>query len=165
MAKSQDSVPPYRQVGALFENPLSAERAADELVERGFRRSNIFVSTKHYLKTDPEIRREGLRNGGYVEEDILYMDKELVAGKTLVTVSNVPEKQCGEVIRVLNKNGSHFNPDGTRNVRDDVVGMTTGAVIGAVVGALMGGPAGIAVGEIGGGVIGGALGTLKEESE
>lgn len=165
MAISEPQISPYRQVGALFTNPDDAERAVKDLLAEGFSRNDIFVSTQQYLKDVPEVRQQALREGGYVEEDVLYFDKELAEGKTLVSVSHVRDEQCGAVIHILNKNGSHYDPDGTRNVRDDVVGMTTGAVIGAAMGALLGGPIGAAVGEVGGGIIGGALGTVKEESE
>lgn len=165
MAISQETIPPYRQVGALFDDAEDAQRAAEKLAEAGFPRRHIVVSTEQYLKDAPETRHEALRAGGYIEEDVLYFDKELVNGKTLVSVANVPESQCGTVIRILNENGSHYDPDGTRNMRDDVMGMTTGAAIGAALGAMLGGPIGMAVGEVGGGVVGSALGRMKEESE
>lgn len=165
MAISKQQIPPYRQIGALFKDPADAQRAVDELVSEGFPRTDIFLSTEQYLKDKPDVRQRALREGGYIEEDVLYFDKELAEGKTLVSVGHVREEQCGTVIHILNKNGSHYDPDGTRNVRDDVVGMTTGALIGAAMGAVLGGPIGAAVGEVGGGVIGGALGTVKEESE
>lgn len=165
MAISQETIPPYRQVGALFDERDNAEKAAEELAKAGFARRNIVISTQHHLKDDPEARRKALSDDGYVEEDVLYFDKELVAGRTLVSVSNVPESQCGTVIRILNENGSHYDPDGTRNMRDDVVGMTTGAAVGAALGGMLGGPIGFAMGEVGGAAVGGALGILKEESE
>ncbi len=165
MAISQSQVPPYRQIGALFKNPDDAQRAVDELVSEGFPRNDISLSTEQYLKNVPGVRHQALREGGFVEEDVLYFDKELADGKTLVSVGHVLEEQCGTVIHILNKNGSHYDPDGTRNVRDDVVGMTTGALVGAALGAVFGGPIGAAVGEVGGGAIGGTIGKIKEESE
>jgi uncharacterized membrane protein len=59
-------------------------------------------------------------------------------------------------------NKAEYNPDGSRNLRQDVVGMTAGAAIGAIAGGVAGtvvaGPLGGAAGAAAGAVVGGGAG-------
>jgi hypothetical protein len=66
------------------------------------------------------------------------------------------------VIDIFDKYKAEYNPNGSRNLREDVLGMTAGAVVGAValgaVGAVVGGPVGAAAGLATGAVVGGGSG-------
>jgi hypothetical protein len=66
------------------------------------------------------------------------------------------------IIDIFDKYDADYNPNGSRNLREDVLGMTTGAVVGAAalgaVGAVVGGPVGAAAGVAVGAVVGGGSG-------
>ena len=74
------------------------------------------------------------------------------------------------MIDVFDKYKAEYNPNGSRNLRDDVLAMTTGALVGAAaggaVGALVGGPAGSAAGAAAGALVGGGSGAaIGKDSE
>ncbi len=165
MASSQQMTENRKVVGARFSQAEEAQKAVDELVQEGFSMDNITLLQLFKPKVDSNTRREYLTKTGYNEADVVYLNLEVEKGKTLVSVSGISDADSASVIQILNKNGSQYNPDGSRNVRDDVVGMTTGAAIGAAIGAVVGGPIGAAVGVVAGGAAGGAVGTKMEESE
>ena len=68
------------------------------------------------------------------------------------------------IIDVFDEYKAQYNPNGSRNLREDVLGMTAGTVIGAAalgaIGALVGGPLGAAVGGATGAVVGGGSGAV-----
>ena len=64
------------------------------------------------------------------------MMRPSVTVKTLVAVHNVTDPT--PVIEVFDDHKAEYNPDGSRNLRDDVAGMTVGAVAGAVAGGVAG---------------------------
>lgn len=137
-----------RSVGALFDTTSEARHAIDALNKQGFPRRNI---TLHRL----------------TRRDTAILPKATLpaaAGKTLVTVNQLHPADCGLAIRLLHENGSQYNPDGSRHIRDDVVGMTTGAILGAAFGAILAGPVGAVLGGISGGIAGSALGNELEET-
>lgn len=165
MAKSYGTVSDLNVVGALFEDNHNANQAAQELIEEGFSNYDITVDVKLTDKEQKKAFKASLKAKGFEDPDQLYFEKAVEEGKTLVSVTNVPKSKVAAVIEVLNKNGAHYNPDGSRNVRDDVVGMTTGAVVGAAIGAVIGGPVGAAAGFAVGAGAGGAVGKKLEHSE
>jgi hypothetical protein len=165
MAKSTPAVGNQKVVGALFDDPINAQKAVNELIEEGFPSASITMIQQNTHREKPKMRRESIEERGFAESDVAYFDGNIEQGKTLVSVADVSSEETGKVIQILNKNGSHYNPDGSRSVRDDVVGMTSGAAVGAAVGAVVGGPVGAAVGGVAGAAVGGALGTKLEDSE
>jgi len=165
MAKSYETVADLNVVGALFEDNHNANEAVQELIEEGFSNYDITVDVKLSDKDQKKAFKASLKAKGYEDPDQLYFEKAVEEGKTLVSVTNVPKKKVPTVIEILNKHGAHYNPDGSRNVRDDVVGMTTGAIVGAAVGAVVAGPVGAAAGFVLGGGAGGAVGSSMEHSE
>lgn len=165
MATSHQTIQNYRQVGALFDNTDDANRAVKELKDQGFSSRNIRTTILDDRQKPSVVPEDIFHRSGYSDRRIRFFKDGLLGGKVMVTVFNVPEELSGVVIHICNENGSQYDPDGSRNVRDDVVGMTTGALAGAALGALVAGPLGAAAGEVGGGLIGSALGTMKEESE
>ncbi len=81
-------------------------------------------------------------------------------GKVLVVVYEVTDP--APVIDIFDKFKAEYNPNGSRNLREDVLGMTAGAVVGAAAlgaaGAVVGGPAGAAAGGVVGAIVGGGSG-------
>jgi len=101
-----------------------------------------------------------LTDRGFADSQARFYDKAVRNGKILVVAYNVDD--ASEVIDIFDKYKAEYNPNGSRNVREDVVGMTTGAVVGAaaggVAGAVLGGPVGAAAGAAAGAVVGGGGG-------
>jgi hypothetical protein len=97
---------------------------------------------------------------GFSKSQADYYDTVIRDGKVLVAVYGVTDP--APVIDIFDKFNAEYNPNGSRNVREDVVGLTAGAVVGAAalgaVGAVVGGPLGAAVGGVVGAVVGGGSG-------
>jgi uncharacterized membrane protein len=89
-----------------------------------------------------------------------YYDAAIRAGKTFVAVHEVTDP--APVIEIFDRFGAEYNPNGERNVRQDVSGLTAGAGAGAIVGGgiglAAGGPVGAAVGAAAGAIVGGGTG-------
>lgn len=151
-------------VGALFDEHHDANLAVDALIKKGYLRDDIAVLVQVNPDQDQKARQHALKAVGYEDPDRRYFDKAIEEGKTLVSVTNVPKNKTGEVVSILKHHGAHYNPDGSRNIRDDVVGMTTGAAIGAAAGAF-GGPIGVAIGALAGTAVGAVVGASLEQSE
>lgn len=98
-------------------------------------------------------------------EEVVSVNDTVRNGKILVTVHNV--KNSASIIDIFDRNKSEFNPDGSRNIRQDVAGLTVGAAAGAATGAVSGilvaGPAGATVGGTVGAIIGGGVGAAAGE--
>ncbi len=81
-------------------------------------------------------------------------------GKILVTIHHVVDP--ASIIEIFDQCESGFNPNGSRNVRQDVVGMTAGMAAGAValgaIGSVIAGPIGAATGAAAGAILGGGTG-------
>jgi hypothetical protein len=101
-----------------------------------------------------------LSDRGFTHDQAEHYDELIRQGRTLVAVYDIVDP--APVIDVLDEFQAEFNPDGSRNIREDVVGMTTGAVVGAAalgsVGGAVAGPAGAALGAAAGAVLGGGSG-------
>ncbi len=89
----------------------------------------------------------------------------------LVVIYEVPD--AAKIIEIFDRFGAESNPDHSRNVRQDVFGLTagviSGAALGGATGALLGGPvgaaAGIAAGIVAGGAAGAAAGKAVEHQK
>ena len=107
-----------------------------------------------------EVYTDLLTDRGFSESQAIYYGEVIHAGKVLVVVSEVADP--APIIDVFDKYKAEYNPNGSRNLRDDVAGMTVGAAIGAaaggVAGAVIGGPVGAAAGVAAGVVVGGGAG-------
>jgi hypothetical protein len=153
-------------VGALFDDPHDANKAVLDLLKKGYLSHDIAVlhqfdqSKTHNRKH----RKEALKTVGYTNSDSAYFDQAITEGKTLVSVTHVPADKAGEVVSIFDHNGAHYNPDGSRNVRDDVVGMTTGAAIG-LAGGSFAGPVGAVIGALAGIAVGATVGAVMEQHE
>lgn len=151
-------------VGALFDDHDDALNAVNALLDRGYLPGDIAISRQAGKPKNPKARRKALQEAGYNDPDSHYFDKSIEEGKTLVSVTHVPDIKTGEVVSILDHNGAHYNPDGKRNLRDDVVGMTTGAAIGLAAGAFAG-PLGAAIGALAGSALGATVGAVMEQNE
>lgn len=147
-------------IGGIFDNRNDADKAVQDLREKGVSDQNIQVVVLLDDKQTDRAYTDALVGRGVSESQALFYDRAVREGKILVAVHNVTEP--GPVIDVLDNNGAQHNPDGSRNMRDDVAGLTVGAAAGAVAGAVAGtavaGPLGGAVGAAAGAVIGGGAG-------
>lgn len=160
MAETIQKTPVGDLIGAVFEDRESAQKAALEITDH-----NIRDITVHEPLGKNEDGAESLRRLtllGVNRDKAHRLLEQLLQGKTLVTVNHVLPEQRAVVIDTFNRYGAHLNPDGSRNLREDVIGMTTGTAIGAAAGAVVGGiaagPAGAAAGGAAGALAGGAAG-------
>lgn len=147
-------------IGGTFSNRENADEAVEALEQIGFPETDIQVIVQLNDKASSEVYTDILTDRGFADSQARFYDEAIRKGKVLVVAYNVDD--ASEVIDVFDKYGAEYNPNGSRNVREDVVGMTTGAVIGAaaggVAGAAIGGPVGAAAGAAAGAVIGGGGG-------
>lgn len=147
-------------IGGIFANRADADNAVKELRELPIPDQDIQVVVMLDDKQAERAYTDALVGRGIAESQALFYDRAIREGKVLVAVHNVTEP--GPVIDVLDDNGAQHNPDGSRNMRDDVAGMTVGAAAGAVAGGVAGaavaGPLGGAVGAAAGAVLGGGAG-------
>jgi hypothetical protein len=147
-------------IGGVFSDRVNADNAVQELRELGVTDSNLQVVAMLEGEQAKQAYTDALVGRGIAESQALFYDKAVRSGKILVAVHNVTDPT--PVIEVFDDNRAEYNPDGSRNLRDDVAGMTAGAAVGAVAGGVAGtavaGPLGGAVGAAAGAVVGGGVG-------
>ena len=147
-------------IGGVFSERANADNAVKELRELGVSDSNMQVVVMLDEDQSRQAYTDALVGRGVAESQALFYDKAIRSGKILVAVHNVTDPAA--VIEVFDDNKAEYNPDGSRNMRDDVAGMTVGAAVGAVAGGVagtvVGGPIGGAVGAAAGAVVGGGAG-------
>jgi len=150
--------------GQIIAGTFPAREKAEQAI-RAFRDFGVFPSDIQVLPVsdninDDEIYAEILADRGFSIPQAYYYDQEIREGKILVAIHAVTDP--ASVIDIFDKYHAEFNPNGSRNVRQDVVGLTAGAAAGAVAGGVAGtatgGPVGGAVGAAAGAVIGGSAG-------
>jgi hypothetical protein len=160
MPKTLDKTAAGQIIGGTFSNRENADKAVEALQELGVSTSDIQVIVQLNDKQSDAVYTDILTDRGFADSQARYYDKAIRNGKILVVVYNVED--AAEIIDVFDKYKAEYNPNGSRNVREDVIGMTTGAVVGAaaggVAGAVLGGPAGAAAGAAAGAVVGGGGG-------
>jgi hypothetical protein len=147
-------------IGGVFSDRANADKAIQALRDQGIPDADIQVVILLDDKQSKDAARTALVGRGVSESQALYYDQAVRDGKILVAVHGVTDP--APVIEVFDAYKAEYNPDGSRNLRDDVLGMTTGAVAGAVAGGVAGtvvaGPLGTAVGAAAGAVVGGGAG-------
>jgi hypothetical protein len=158
-------------IGGTFSNRENADKAVDAFLELGVDRGNIQVVIQFAEKPGDDVYKDILTDRGSAESQAEFYDKAIREGKVLVVVYDT----CNPagVIDIFDRFGAEFNPSGSRNLRDDVLGMTTGALVGAaagaavgtIVGGPVGGAAGAATGAIVGGGSGAAIGVSSEHNK
>jgi hypothetical protein len=147
-------------IGGVFSKREDADRAVAAFRNLGVPDQNIQIVAQLEGAQADAIYTDSMVGRGFARSQAEYYDKAIRVGKTLIAVHNVTNPK--PIIDVFDQYKSDFNPNGTRNVRQDVFGMTAGAAIGATAlgtaGAVVGGPVGAAAGVAAGTVVGGAIG-------
>jgi len=148
-------------IAGVFSHGHNADVAIEAFRDVGVPEENIQVVVELTEDQAEDATKDALVGRGFAESQALFYEKAVQNGKFLVSVHDVTDPAT--IIEIFDKTGAEFNPDGSRNVRQDVVGLTAGAAVGAVAGAVvgtvLGGPVGGAAGVAAGAVIGGAGGT------
>jgi hypothetical protein len=147
-------------IGGAFSNREDADRAIAAFRNLGVPDQNIQVVVQLDPKQADQFYTDSMVGRGFARSQAEFYDKAIREGKTLVAVHGVVNPK--PIIDVFDQYKSDFNPNGTRNVRQDVFGMTAGAAIGATAlgtaGAVLAGPIGAAAGVAAGTIVGGAIG-------
>jgi uncharacterized membrane protein len=123
-------------------------------------------------RDDADKAIQAFHDLGVLERDIhviISINDTVREGKVRVDVHNV--RNAAHVIEIFDNHKADCNLDGSRNLRQDVAGMTVGAAAGATAGGATGtvvaGPVGAAIGVTAGAVVGGgvgaAVGKAKED--
>jgi hypothetical protein len=147
-------------IGGAFSDDQNADDAVQALQELGVPPSDIEVVVQLDEKEAKQAYSDMLSDRGFADSQAGYYDKAIKEGKTLVVVYGVIDAK--PVIDIFDKYKAEYNPNGSRNLRDDVAGMTIGAAVGAAAGGVAGlaaaGPVGAAAGAAAGAIIGGGAG-------
>ena len=147
-------------IAGVFSDPKNADKATTAFQQLGVLSQDIQILFQPDKNSTGKVYTTELRGRGISETHARYYDEAIRNGKTFLAVHNVTDPT--PIIEVFDRFGAEYNPDGSRNVRQDVTGLTAGtgagAVIGAGVGLVTGGPIGAAVGAAAGAVLGGGAG-------
>jgi len=149
-------------IAGAFSSRDNADRAVKAFEDSGISPTEIQVIVQLTDKQTKDVYSSILSERGFAYSQAAYYDEIIRKGKVLVAVYDVND--AARVIDTFDKFGAEYNPNGSRDVRQDVLGMTTGAVLGAtalgVVGAAMAGPVGAAAGAATGVLFGGGAGAI-----
>ena len=147
-------------IGGIFSNEDKAEKAVEAFEKLDISSDDIEVIVQLEGDQAEDVYTDLLSDRGFSESQATYYGEVIHAGKVLVIVSEVSDP--APVIDIFDKFKAEYNPNGSRNLRDDVAGMTVGAAVGAaaggVAGAVIGGPVGAVAGGAAGAVVGGGSG-------
>lgn len=139
------------------------EKANDAIQE--FR--NLGVSDEDIQVVFKDVHTQEVYLNSFLDRDIiesqaLYYVKAVEDGKVVVAIHNVTDPAT--VIDVFDRFHADYNLDGSRNLREDVAGMTVGTAVGTVAlgaaGATLAGPLGGVVGAAAGAVLGAGAGAV-----
>ncbi len=147
-------------IGGVFSHRQNADDAIEDFREIGVPEQDIQVVVTLNPKQTSASYKDSLVGRGFADSQAVFYENAVREGKILVAVHNVLDP--APIIEIFDLNKAEYNPDGSRNVRRDVVGLTTGAAAGAVAGGVAGtavaGPVGAAVGAAAGAVVGAGVG-------
>jgi len=153
-------------IGGIFSSHDHADQAVAAFRELGISPDNLQVVVKLNRDEHEDSYTSSLLARGFSESHALYFNQVVRQGKVFVAVYNVTDPAA--VIDVFDRCQAEYNPNGSRNLRQDVVGMTAGAMIGAAtlgaVGAVIGGPVGAVAGATAGAALGGGTGAAAGTS-
>jgi hypothetical protein len=146
-------------IAGVFADRENADKATVAFQELGVPAQYIQVLAQP-SKNAATVYTKDLQERGVAEAQANYYNEAIRKGKTFVAVHNVTDPD--PIVEIFDRFGAEYNPDGSRNVRQDVAGLTAGAGAGAIAGAAAGlvtaGPVGAAVGAAAGAVLGGGAG-------
>lgn len=147
-------------IAGVFSDHKNADKATAALREAGVPAQDIQVLVQPDKNPEPRVYVDELEKRGVADTQARYYDEAIRKGKVFVAVHNVID--ADPIVEIFDRFGAEYNPDGSRNVRQDVAGLTAGAGAGAIVGAatglVTGGPVGAAIGAAAGAVLGGGAG-------
>jgi hypothetical protein len=147
-------------IAGIFSDRENADKAVLAFRELNIPEKNI----QQVVQSDEMQAVDGdtdlVEGRGFSKAQAVYYAGALGEGKILVAVYEVDES--APIIDIFNRCKAEFNPNGSRNVREDVLGMTATAIAGAAIGAAVGGPAGVVAGAIMGGSLGASAGKALE---
>jgi hypothetical protein len=147
-------------VGGTFSSRENAAKAVNAIQCLGVFPSDIQVLAQLSQNQTTDVYTDILSESGFAESQARYYGNVVREGKILVAVDKVTD--AAPIIHILDKYKAEYNPNGPRNLREDVLGMTAGAIVGAAalgaVGAVVAGSAGAAAGMAAGAVLGGGFG-------
>lgn len=147
-------------IGGTFSSRENVDKAVAAFQDLDFSPSDIQVVVRLNENQGKESNQKLLKESGFSQHHASYYDELVRKGRILVAVYGVIDP--APVIDIFDKYNAEYNPNGSRNLREDVIGMTAGAAVGAValgsVGAVFAGPVGAAVGLAAGAVVGGGSG-------
>jgi hypothetical protein len=149
-------------IAGVFSDRENSDKATVAFQEAGVPVQNIQVlfQPDKAATTQTQTYTTDLQGRGITETQARYYDQAIRDGKIFVAVHNVVDPD--PIVEIFDRFGAEYNPDGSRNVRQDVAGMTAGAgagaVVGAAVGLVAGGPVGAAAGAAAGAALGGGAG-------
>jgi hypothetical protein len=147
-------------IAGVFSDRKNSDKALAAFQELGVLREDIQVLVQPDKDTTTKVYSNELRARRFSEAQAPYYDEAIKNGKIFVAVHNVMDPD--PIVEIFDRFGAEYNPDGSRNVRQDVAGLTAGAGAGALVcaaaGLAAGGPVGAAAGAAAGAVLGGGAG-------
>jgi hypothetical protein len=143
-------------IGGIFSDCENAHKAVKAFQDLGIATENLQIVVKVNDDDAEDTYTSLLLGRGFSEPQALYHNKVIREGKVLLAVYEVTDP--APVIDIFDSYGAEYNPDGSRNLRSDVTGMTVGAVIGATAGGVIGGTLGGPVGAVAGAAVGAAVG-------
>jgi len=160
MPETINKVDKRQIIGGVFSKREYADKAISAFREWGVPEQDIQVVVQLRPDEAEDAYISAMVGRGFAESQALFYDKAIREGKILVAIHNVMNPK--PIIEIFDSYGAEYNPDGSRNVRQDVAGMTVGvgvgAIAGGVAGAAVGGPVGAAAGAAAGAVVGGGVG-------
>ena len=119
-------------IGGIFANEDDADKAVEAFEDLDISPDDIEVIVQLEGEQDEDAYTDLLSERGFSESQAIYYGEVIHAGKVLVIVSEVSDP--APIIDVFDKFKAEYNPNGSRNLRDDVAGMTVGTVVGAAAG-------------------------------
>jgi hypothetical protein len=147
-------------IGGVFSKRENADKAISAFREWGVPEQDIQIVVQLRPGEAEDAYISAMVGRGFAESQTLFYDKAVREGKILVAIHNVVQPKL--IIEIFDRYGAEYNPNGARNVRQDVAGMTAGAGVGAIAGgaagAAIGGPVGAATGAAVGAIVGGGVG-------
>jgi len=149
-------------IGGIFSDKENADNAVDAFLALGITTENMQIVVKLNDDKAEDKYTNFLTGRGFSESQAFYYDKVVREGKVLVVIFEVIDPT--PIIDIFDKYKAEYNPNGSRNLRQDVAGMTVGAVVCAAAagaaGAIVGGPIGAIAGAAAGAVAGGGSGAV-----
>jgi hypothetical protein len=167
MAQTIDRTFHGQIIAGAFSDREDAEKAISAFEDAGVNPANIQI---HQKRANPPYSRFP-SEGGVSTSQTNYYDAAVRKGQIVVTVCEVNDPAL--IIDIFDAYHASYIPNASRNLRQDVLGMTAGAAMGgtaggvggAVVGGSPGAAAGLAAGALVGAGAGAAVGKAAEHNK